>query len=250
MEASKGRLQAFILKDYISFVPIFYKNKIQRGIVVQRCAAFLQQKGKYSNCFNNMHLIGQSNVQYKFCIERHWLIDCVWVRNSAKASAWWRVRATESRPAAVVWGRRWVRLSPSLGCFGLHCSLFPKKRRGDLGPGRRRAAAAIIGKLREIPLSHARSAPKIGQDMKDPCCSRSTFHRRHRGDYNKLTVVWCATPAQRYYVATTMDRIMIEKATWWTERKTSGADFLFFFSSSFFFLHARISQAETSLLQE
>lgn len=46
-----------------------------------------------------------------------------------------------SWPAAVVWGRRWV--SPSLRCLCLHSSLFPKKRRGDLGPGRR--AAAIIG---------------------------------------------------------------------------------------------------------
>lgn len=50
-------------------------------------------------------------------------------------------------------------LGESLRCFCLCSSLFPKKRRGEPGPGRR--AAAIIGKLAEIPLSHTQSAHEL-----------------------------------------------------------------------------------------
>lgn len=125
--------------------------------------------------------------------------------------------AAEDRPAAVVWGRRWV--SPSLRCHCLHSSLFPKKRRGELGPGR--TAAAIIGKLAEIPLPHTQSA--------DESAGTRTVGVAVEGDLRRNATAIAtnsalsrvrARPAQ-HYVGTTMDRIIIEKATWWTEEKTA-----------------------------
>lgn len=60
----------------------------------------------------------------------------------------------------------------------------------------------------------------IDQHTNNFCCSGSVFQTKHHGDCYKLSVVSCARPAQ-HYVGTTMDRIIIEKATWWTEKKTA-----------------------------
>lgn len=133
------------------------------------------------------------------------------------------VLAAARRPAAVVWGRRWV--SPSLRRFCLHSSLFPKKRRGELGPGRR--AAAIIGKLAEVPLSRTQSAPEASSTWAFSV-ALGTYLSPNAAAIAANRCLACATPALRY-VATTMDRIIIAKATWWRRRLSR------------FFLHARIS---------
>lgn len=109
--------------------------------------------------------------------------------------------AAENRPAAVVRGRRWV--SPSHGCFCLHSSLFPKKRRGELGPGRR--AAAIIGKLAEIPLSHTQSAYELTSTRTISVAVEAYFRRN-------ITVI-----ATNSALSRVRDRPSIMWAQQWTE---------------------------------
>lgn len=105
------------------------------------------------------------------------------------------------RPAAVVWGRRWV--SPSLRCFCLHSSLFLKKRRGELGPGRR--AAAIIGKLTEMPLSHTQSAHKFIRTWAISVAAEAYFRRN-------ITAIGTNSPLSRV-----CGRPSIMWAQQWTE---------------------------------
>lgn len=88
---------------------------------------------------------------------------------------------------------------------------FPKekKRRTRSGEeGRRHYRKAD----RNTTFTHA-ICSLIGRDMNSLCCGRNLFETKRHGDCNKLTVVSCARPAQ-HYVGTTMDRIIIEKATW------------------------------------
>lgn len=74
-------------------------------------------------------------------------------------------------------------MSPSLRRVCLHSSLFPKKRRGELGPGRR--AAAIIAKAgRNTTFTHA-ICSRIG-----PAHGRFASRSEHIGDENAAAICY------------------------------------------------------------
>ena len=133
-----------------------------------------------------------------------WEIDYSRVTSPAYAVHWW-ASSREQRPAAIVWGRRWV--SPSLRCFCLHSSLFPKKRREELGPGRR--AAAIIGKLAEIPLSHTQSAHEFTGTRAVSVAVEACLRRKRHGDCNKLSRLSRVRGRPQPFVGQTMARKII-----------------------------------------
>lgn len=132
-----------------------------------------------------------------------------------------------------MWGRHWE--NPSLRSLCLHSSVFPKKRRGELGPGRRRAAITESWQKYHF---HTRNLLLNWSGHEQFVLQQKAFLKRNStGDCIKLTVVSCARPAQRY-VGTTMDRIIIEKATWWTGRRRRLSRFFFFL-----FLNTRLNLA-------
>lgn len=110
-------------------------------------------------------------------------------------------------------------MSPSLRRLGVHSSLFPKKRRGDLGPGKEGGGGPppLSGEtLTEIPsLSLATRQLSLAKTPgRERFCARAGAFDLNRGHARRaipteVGVVSCAPPAQRYYVATTMDRIII-----------------------------------------
>lgn len=111
---------------------------------------------------------------------------------------------------------------------------FPKEKKRRTRSGEEEGRH--YGKLTEIPLSHAQSAPKLIGTWAVCVAAEGILKRNSTGDCIKLTVVSCARPAQRY-VGTTMDRIIIEKATWWTGRRRRLSRFFFLF------LNARLNLA-------
>lgn len=111
-------------------------------------------------------------------------------------------------------------MSPSLRRVCLHGSLFPKKRRGELAPGRRRraATAAIIGKLPQTArnLLTDRRRNKGEENAAAICYESRCVVSPVRACVRAACVSVCVrayvrTPAQ-HYVGTTMDRIIIGKS--------------------------------------